>query len=298
MPALRSPARRVLRRLAAIAALSAIAPAAWPAPAAAVLTIVDGEASVIEGAKAMAATEGMRIADQALIETAPAARLVRVEWPDGTVADFAAGTRAMLTPSGFGQRDKRAPAFYLLRGWAKQSALGSASAAGQIALAAEVPAFKGVMVSLVSPAETWLFLESGSAQVIERQTKTATRQLLNPGEVYQRSGLDRGAIAPRPTPAQLQRVPRGFRDTLPLRAAAFKDKSAEGKPLAPPSYEVLRDWLTAEPALRRDFPRRFAVRLRDPAFRSAIDARLIEHPDWELLVHPERAKDAASSPRR
>ena len=68
---------------------------ALPAGAApARITIVDGAAVVIDGARRFTATEGLLLGDRALIETGPAAVLLRVEWPDGSAADFGPATRA------------------------------------------------------------------------------------------------------------------------------------------------------------------------------------------------------------
>ena len=253
------------------------------------LTIVDGDARVIDGVRCLAAVPGLRLSAQTLVETGPQLRLLRVEWPDGSVADFGPDTHAMLSPVGFGQREQRAPAFYLLRGWVKHSAMGSATGGGHISLGVDVQSFKGAVVSFAGPVESWVFLESGSARIVERYGRNSALQALKSGEVYLRAGLDKGSVAPQPSSAQLQRVPRGFRDTLPTRSAAFKDQAVAGKPLPLPTYAEMRGWLTAEPALRKSFPLRFAARTREPAFREAMLARIAEHPEWASVLHPQTA---------
>ena len=282
--------------LALLLVASLLLPAS-AAQAAALVTIVDGEATLIDGARAIAATEGLKVADETLVRTGARTTLLRIEWPDGSVADFGPDTQAMLNPAGFGARGARGPAVYLLRGWLKLTAMGSGPAAGLLSPRLEVQAFKGALVVLGAADETWVFAESGNAPLVERDLKPATQIGLKSGEVYLRNVGGKGAVTPRPTPAQMQRVPRGFRDSLPLRTAALKDRSISPRPAAAPTYADLRDWLLAEPALRKAFTRRFAERKQDPAFRAALVENLARHPEWEPLLFPERFVKPASAPR-
>ena len=111
------------------------------------------------------------------------------------------------------------------------------------------------------------------------------------------SGAAKGAVTPRPTPAQMQRVPRGFRDSLPLRSAALKDRTVAPKATPPPGYAEFREWLLVEAPLRKTFTRRFVERTRDPAFRAGLVEHLSQHPEWEPVLFPERFVKPASAPR-
>ncbi|MEN9627677.1 MAG: hypothetical protein RJA10_904 [Pseudomonadota bacterium] len=268
------------------------------ARAAALVTIVDGEAQLLDGNRSLVATEGLKVADETLVRTGPKTTLLRVEWPDGSVADFGPDTQAMLNPGGFGLRGGRTPAVYLLRGWLKLSAMGTGPAAGLLAPRLDVLPFKGALVVMALGDETWVFTEGGGAPMVERDLKPASNLTLKSGEVYLRSGNAKGAVSPRPSPAQMQRVPRGFRDSLPLRTAALKDKAVAAKPAPPASYADLRDWLLAEAPLRKSFTRRFAERAKDPAFRAGLNENLARHPEWEPVLFPERFTKSASAPAR
>ena len=261
------------------------------------MTIVDGESVLIDGARGTLAIEGQKVGDETLVRTGPKTTLLRVEWPDGSAADFGPDTEAMLNPAGFGLRGGRTPSVYLMRGWLKLSAMGSGPSAGLLAPRVDVQPFKGALVVMVAGDETWLFAEGGSAPLIERGLKPASNLTLKNGEVYVRMGAAKGAVAPRPTPAQMKRVPRGFRDSLPLRSAALKDKSVNPKAAPAPSYADLRDWLQAEAPLRRNVTRRYAERARDPAFRAGLAENLARHPEWEPVLFPERFTKPASAPR-
>lgn len=280
------------------AALLVLATAPWsPAQAVALVTIVDGESTLIDGARSLVAVEGLKVGDETLVRTGAKATLLRVEWPDGSVADFGPDTQAMLNPGGFGTRGGRTPSVYLLRGWLKLSAMGSGPASGLLAPRVDVQPFKGALAVMVAGDETWVFAEAGSAPLVERDLKPVSTVTLKNGEVYLRTGAAKGAVAPRPTPAQMQRVPRGFRDSLPLRSAALKDRTVAPKAAPQPGYAEFREWLQVEAPLRKPFTRRFAERARDPAFRAGLVEHLGQHPEWEPVLFPERFVKPASAPR-
>lgn len=267
------------------------------AQAQALVTIVEGEATLVDGARALAATEGQKVGSETLLRTGADTRLLRLEWPDGTAADFGPDTHAMIEPGGFGRRGGKVPAVYLLRGWLKLSSLGSAGSSGALTPRVDLAPFKGSLVVLASADETWVFAESGSGTVGERHARPPVSLALKPGEVYLRSGAAKGSVAARPSPSQMQRVPRGFRDSLPLRSKAFDGRSATARPAPPPTYADLREWLSSEQPLRRGFVRRFAERSRDKDFRAGLTDNLLAHPEWEPVLFPERFLKPASAPR-
>lgn len=284
------------RRFAACAAL--LSALALPAAAAGLVTIVEGEATVVDGARTLIVSEGLKLPDDVILRTGARTGIVRVEWPDGTIADFGPDTQALINPAGFAARGGRPPSLYLLRGWVKQAGSASTASGGFVSPRLDVQPFKGTIVAQVSADETWVFGESGALQVVERDAKPALPVAVKSGEVYARLGTAKGSVAPRPTPAQMQRVPRGFRDTLPARAAALKDRQVEPRLAAPANYAELEEWLKLpEPTLRRSYPRRFAARARDSAFRAALVQHLGAHPEWERLLFPERFLPPASAPR-
>jgi hypothetical protein len=93
-------------------------------------------------------------------------------------------------------------------------------------------------------------------------------------------------VTPRPSADFIAALPRMFRDRIPSQAARFKDAAVEAPGLPAPTYAGLRDWLVAEPLIRRDFPRRFATLARQGAFRSGLEAGLAQHPEWTPVLYP------------
>jgi hypothetical protein len=125
----------------------------------------------------------------------------------------------------------------------------------------------GTTVSRATGERLELFVETGALQLLERRIKPPSTLNLKAGEFYAREGNDKGQVSPRPQAGFLPAVPRAFRDTIPTRAAALKGTRAEPKAAPTPGYAALKPWLTAEPVIRREFPRRFAALAKDAAFR-------------------------------
>lgn len=262
------------------------------------ITIVDGEATVVDGARRFTATAGQRVGDHAIIETGARLAVLRVEWPDGTVADFGPDTRAMLAPGPLSPGKRGPPAFYLLQGWAKQSSLAGKPSAGQTSSALQIDAFHGVAVGYLGRGGSFVFVESGNLVATDRNHRGAVPVALKAGEVYTQDDTGRWAHAPRPTTQQLKGVPPGFRSPLPLQAERFAGSRIEPPPQPAPTYAELEPWLTAERALRAGFPRRFATLARDPAFKKSLHDNLAAHPEWESVLHPERSDGSAAAPAR
>ncbi len=286
--------RGVLRRALLLAALAGLLPLAAHAADTALVTIVEGTAPVvIDGARSLAAVPGMKLGAAALIDTAAGTSLVRVEFADGSTLDLGPDSHVMLLPPGLAGSGPKAPAFYLLQGWAKHSVAGKTSGGGQLSPQLELTQVAGVTVGRVAGEDAMLFVESGKVQLLERKLKGAPPLGVKAGEMYARSGAEKGSIAPRPSAAFLQGLPRSFRDTLPPLAAHFKGKTVEAKPAPMPGYAALKPWLTAEPAIRREFPRRFATLAHDATFREALVKNVASHPEWEPILFPKPASGAS-----
>ena len=281
------------------AGLSAAAAAATPVAdpgASAVVTVLEGEATVLQGIERYSAVAGWHVPPGSLIETGARTTLLRLEVERNAI-DLGPDTRAMLAPEGFGKGGDARPAVYLLQGWTKLSSADGAARRGVISAAFDVAEQTGVTVAFVSAAESTLFVESGEVRLVERRAGKAQPSItLHGGESYVQDGSDRGRVLPRQTPAMLERLPRVYRDTVPLRAAMFQGQEPEPHPLAAPSYAELQPWLTAEPALRRPFVRRFLPRAKEPEFRRALVAHLAEHPEWRPILFPPPPPKPASHP--
>jgi hypothetical protein len=246
------------------------------------LTLLEGDADVVDGARRLAAKPGLRLAPATLVDTTATTALLRLEWPDRSVVDLGPATRAMIAPPAFAARGGQPPLIYLLQGWAKLTAPPGASAGGIVAPGMELMPLGGAAVVYSGNREQFVFAESGAATVVERKPANGAPLAVPSGALY----AGAGSVLPFAAPGWLQRVPRSFRDAIPRRAAAFSNRAVDASVLSPPTYVMLADWLGAEPVLRAAFPRRFAPLARDPAFRRELQAHLSQHPEWQRVLHP------------
>lgn len=248
-----------------------------------VVTLLDGEAALVDGTRRVAAAPGVRVSPGALIETTAASAVLRLESSDRSIVDLGPGTRAMLLPPAFAARSGKAPLLYLLAGWAKVTSPDKEAAGGIVTPAIELMPFTGAAVVASGKEGVSLFAESGPLEAAERGS--ARRHALKTGALF--SG---GTVEARPSATWLARVPRAFRDPLPRRGAQYAEKPVAGSPLPGPSYAQLADWLAAEPAVRRDFPRRFEALAQDAAFRRELQQHLPAHPEWARVLNPPETK--------
>jgi hypothetical protein len=273
-----------------------------------ILSILDGKAQLLRGAQRLELAQGVRLARQDIIETGAEGRLVRIEFSDGLAISLGPGSRLLLEPAFVGERG-RAARLYLLQGWIKLNLptppAGAKPATGGPALLA-TPAFDllgatGSVVALLAEGKAQVFVEAGSLSLQERDVgkPVGSPQALRSGEFFSRVGSGKSGLTPRPAPDFVQSLPRSFLDTLPSRAELFKDREVAPKVLTEFGYADVRDWLTAEPSLRRASMPRWRPLTRNAAFRDALVANMAAHPEWDRVLFPEKylPKPAAPAPQ-
>jgi hypothetical protein len=289
--------RAALALLCALACgLSEAAPAATAAPRVTLLEGSSGRADVsgaimVDGARAGAVVVGLALKAQALLETPPGTALLRIEFADGSIADLGPQTRVMVQPAGFAPRGGKPPLVYLLSGWMKLASPADTATAGLISPELDVPPFTGTIIVQAAPKLHRIFVETGRAEVVEPRAGGA-RSALGNGQMYTARVVSAsGGIVARPSGDFLASLPRLFRDRIPCQAARLKDTCAEAAPSPAPCYAALREWLVAEPAIRRDFPRRFAELARSGPFRrGSPPPMLFGSPCWPPQASLQRPR--------
>ena len=281
------------RWLGAVLAAVALAwphgvPAAPAGPRGGMATIVDGSATLVRGAERFAIAEGLALKPEDIVETGPEA-FVRVELDDRGAIELGPSTRVLLLTRVSPARVPRLA--YLLQGWAKVTPgdAGAAAFRGVSAPGVDVAELAGTLVMRAADGGFAAFVERGEARVAEqRATGAPVQHPLRAGGFLERPAGAKAVRAERPSPAFLGALPPPFRDTLPELAGRFAGRTVSAKPLAAMRYEEAEPWLVAEPALRREFVRRWRARASDPAFRASLVANLRAHPEWEPVLFPER----------
>jgi hypothetical protein len=268
---------------------------AHDANAAPIVTIVEGESSIVRDANRVALAEGVRLANDDLIDTTAQTKLLRIEFDDGLMLLVAPESRLWIAPKFSADKaSPRAARIYLLNGTVK---LTTKAEAGATSVATPVFDLKTIgrdtLVS-VGPNGGAVFAESGDVQLVERSktkngaTAAGPALTVKTGEYYTRAGADKGKTAPRPDPEFIKRLPRAFLDPVPSRAALFAAREVAGKPLGAIDYAGAQPWIDAEAALRPAFLARWRPLASQAEFRKGLVAGLRGHPEWDRTLFPEK----------
>ena len=270
---------------AGLLALLGALPAWCAAASIGIVTIAEGEASVVREAQRFTVAEGLRVRDEDIVRTGPDARLLRLELADGSTLDLGPDTELMLQPRAGGRLGERAATLYLMRGWLKVSTARD-TVAGIASPTADLRQLTGTAVLRVASDASMVFVESGQASVAEPQ---ASQDLaLADGDAFVRRGRDAATLARRPPAELLQGLPRAFADSLPRRATRFQARPAEPGAGEPVAFADVAHWIDGEPTLRALAVARFAPRSSDRSFRAALVAGLRSHPEWDRTLFPEK----------
>lgn len=269
-----------------LAGLLAVAPLASRADDLGVLTLVDGEVSIVRDTRRFLAGEGVRVQADDLVHTASTARVARIEYTDGGVLDLGPGSAAWIAPRVAGTEARRPAVAYLAHGWARWTRTSETAASLQ-SPRLDVVRLSGVAVMRVEPGADALFAEAGRAEL---RTGTDPAPLaLSEGDAWRLQG-GAGQRLPRVPAEWATAMPRALADTLPRRAARWQGQATAPAAVRDATYEDVAAWINAEPALRPIFLARFGPLVRDRAFRAAAVAELRLHPEWKNLLFPPPPK--------
>ncbi|WP_298831834.1 hypothetical protein [uncultured Piscinibacter sp.] len=279
-----------LSALRAVAlALVAALPVHCMAASIGIVTIVEGEATILRDVQRFTAAEGQRVHDGDILRTGEQTRHARVELSDGSTLDLGPGTELLLQPRAVGAFAERAATLYLARGWLKIGAGRDPGVSGIASATLDLQQLAGTAVLRVAPGSATAFVESGSARVAEPQAgrDSAPRSLHEGDALVTRAG-EAASLARRPPAEMLQDLPRAFADSLPRRAARFLASPVEPGAGEPVTYTEASAWINGEPALRTLAVQRFAPRVSDRAFRAALLHEMRAHPEWHRVLFPEK----------
>jgi FecR protein len=252
-----------------------------------IVTLLEGQATVVRGVARHALAEGVRLQSGDIIEVGDKG-LAQMEFPDG--AALALGPKTRVLASSLPRGKQQSADFYVTQGELK---LAAAKAGTRLRIA--TPLFtlqgaEGIAVMVLDGTEGSLFVESGDARLLGPRAKgeAPVPLRLKSGEFYTVKAEQKATVAPRPSPAFIGALPKVFLDPLPSRMARYKDRQVQPKRLDVVSYAEVETWLKAPLEFRRPMLARFQPRAADPAFRAALVANLRFHPEWDPVLFPEK----------
>lgn len=257
------------------------------------LSLREGPLRVIRGAALLQGVEGMRLRQGDILESSDAG-FAQLEFSGGAIVALGASSKLFLFSHPTDKGGGKATAELILRsGWLKaETSSGRTYRYVSPLLAATTK--DGAVILHVSADTAEIFVESGSAGVSEvnAEGNLGAATTAKSGLFFSRRAGKAFTSKPRPDSSFIDSMPVPFRDTLPSRMSRFTGKSPEPKRDHEVSYSDVERWLNIAPAWRKDFVERFRPRLKDPAFRQAIEDHLGSLPDWGPVLNPEKDKTA------
>jgi hypothetical protein len=237
----------------------------------ALVTLAEGTPKVLRGATWYKLVPGIALEDADIVTVGPKQQL-QIETASGSIVNATGEATIVVSVAKDGGLTLKMP-------------MGFAKAAMKTPpVRVDLPEFDvvagdAIVVVHADPAE--LFVEAGSVKLIDAagSTRDAKR-----GEYWAKSGatLASRGLAPK---AFVDALPRNYIDPLPALASRIKSKPA----LVADhdiTYAEAEPWLVGKD--RAVFEKRFVSRLRDPAFRKAVQPYVARYPMWDRILHPEK----------
>jgi hypothetical protein len=274
-----------------IASMLACGVASAAAPRAPLVTILDGDATLLRDGARFALAEGVRLQAGDLLATGPQTRILRVEFAGDLSVALGPDTRAMLAPNLGG--DSAHAGLYLQSGWVKLAAPSGVT--GDLrSPVADTDTTAGTLIVALQADAAQVFAESGPSRVLPRAAGAAAQPLKSGEMLVMGTNGAKPVVSKGATPAFVASMPRVFMDSLPLRAATFEGRDVAPRRLGAMSYADAQPWIDAEPTLRLLFAKRWHGLAADPEFRRGLVGGLKSHPEWTpILYPPERIPKAA-----
>ncbi len=249
------------------------------------VTVVAGTAQVLRGATWYKLAPGQRIEEGDIVAAADRAQ-AQLEFDVGTLVNVGGEGALLVAP-----QEGKLPTFVLPAGWLKIVVKPPGARVRSPAL--DIVAPDATAVVHAAPGMTDVFLEAGTAKLASPAGDPAPRDAKR-GEFWSKAAAQPASSRASPPRAFVDAMPRHFNDPLPTLAA-----KARAKPPLVVDHEITYaealPWLSGRD--RVAFERRFAVRLRDPAFRRAAEADIARYPSWDRQLHPEKYAPKAAPVR-
>jgi hypothetical protein len=253
--------------------------AATAAPEVGVVTLVEGAVRLLRGATWYKVVTGAPVEEGDIVE-AEARAQAQLELAAGTAVNMVGAGALYVTPARSGP-----PVLTLPNGWLKVAAKPPGVRVRTAPF--DVVTADGIVVIRAQGPAVDFFVEAGSARLVELSASGAdgVSRDAKRGEYWAKPAASDFTTLPRAPRVFVDAMPRHYSDTLPALAARIKSK-----PTLAVDHEIT--YAEAEPWLagrdRATWERRFASRLRDPAFRRAVEPHIARYPSWDRTLHPEK----------
>lgn len=269
--------------------LSSLLPIPAAVQDAGTVTFIEGSLRIIRGTAVLQASEGSRLRQGDILESADKG-FAQLEFAGGAIVALGPSSRMYVLRHGAGGNAGSAGSeLILLSGWLKGQSDAHAGSYRYASPMLAATTGNGTVVFHSSEGGCEIFVEAGSAAIAEVSSNGTVGKSTtgSTGQFFSRRQGKSIVNASRPSPGFVESMPASFRDTLPSRLAHFTGKPIEPKVQHPVSYAEIQGWLTMPSAWRRGFVDRFEPRLKDAEFRKQLESHEAEYPEWRPILHPE-----------
>ncbi len=262
------------------------------AQAQATLTMAEQPVRLIRGAAVFKGINGTAVQKDDIIETGAGGAHIEA----GKYAIVALGPQTRVYVISLATDDRTATELAVLQGWIKLSA-GTPKRALVVTPAMEVTLPTGATIVQRKPGKDAMFAEEGAQQVakIDEKGKAGAPLKLASEQFAAIDPAKPQPVAGRPTREFIADMPGAFRDRLELAPPVPKAGKVAPVKERDVDFADVGDWLAASLPVRKNFVRRFKVRLADPAFRRQLDQALGQSGEWKAVLHPATPPAAGGS---
>lgn len=218
----------------------------------AVVTLIEGKATLASGIHAFLPVPGAKIDRCAMLRTTDKA-MMQLESLDGARIEIGANTHFIAdlpAPAGVDPQER---VHFLRSGWVKLT-LGKSDRPKPQRV--QTPAFDMVMESGIAVINAGnggtLFMQEGKAVAFDRAGAATSRVGVAAGQTYTRKAADsKPVVSDRVDPAFVKAMPPSFRDTVPSLIAGVKGRDVQLKPTAGYDHADILAWQKLDPNLRQ-----------------------------------------------
>jgi hypothetical protein len=246
------------------------------------VSIADGEPfTIIRRATLRTGSKGVTLVAGDIVETGPGAFLA-IEMQGGSLVGIGPSTQVYFMPRA------DVATLVVLKGSVKADirAGSKGGAMRVIGTRLGIQSHQAVVLLYADERSDAVFDEQGSARLLLRDgAATRLSKDTQQNQFFVREDGRDEVSQPRPSAEFVAKIPIPFRDALPEHASA-KVKPVAAQLVREVTYSDIQTWLTMPRDWRTGFIGRFRGRLKDPAFFAAMDAHMVQHPEWLEILHP------------
>lgn len=243
----------------------------------AVVTLIEGKATIASGIHTYLPAPGVKVGQCDIVRTADKG-MVQLESVEGARIELGANTHFLADVARDSGGDPQERAHFLRSGWVKLT-VGKAERPKPQRV--QTPYFDvvieaGIAVMNIAGSGA-LFVQEGKAVVLDRAGGAGARVGVGTGQTYSRKSADaKPVVSERVDPAFVKAMPPSFRDTVPSLLAGLKGRDVQAKRAPDYDHADLLVWQKTDPLVRQCIDDRLIRSAQEALQQAGIDVGPID----------------------